>query len=105
MGNPNPKNTWKPGQSGNPGGKTSAQRKLEVKNAERATRITAKLLKAVEAQLGDASDEEITQAMDAVLLRLIKDSQDRGLGVPKGEGEAAVGVTINVIRDYDTGDE
>lgn len=101
---------WKPGQSGNPGGKTSEQRKLEIQNAARATRIRSALLMSVEhtieraikdaaRQMADAAtskrltiddgtDKEqevpdITRMITSDILRLIKDSEDRGLGAPE----------------------
>ena len=89
MSNPNPDMSgltpFAPGQSGNPVGKTSAQRKLEVENAERATRIRNKMLLALESDL-DGSFATGIPAMASVtgdMLRLIKDAEDRGLGAPK----------------------
>ena len=73
---------WQPGQSGNPGGKTSAQRKLEVENAERATRIRAALLAKIEAAI-DPETGAFTDDLSGDILKLIKDSEDRGLGAPK----------------------
>ena len=68
---------FKAGQSGNPGGKTSKQRKAEIANAEKATLIRGRLLSAViEATENGASLEHI----EAAMLKLIKDSEDRGLG-------------------------
>ena len=37
MSNGNLRPPWKPGESGNPHGKTSMQRRREIENAERAT--------------------------------------------------------------------
>lgn len=70
---------WQPGQSGNPGGKTSAQRKLEVENAEKATRIRAAMLDQVIAAIDAGAVIEI----NGDTLRLVKDSEDRGLGAPE----------------------
>ena len=80
-GNPNPNRSgmappFRPGQSGNPGGKTSEQRRLEIANAEAATRIRSKML-----ALFDRDD--ITPELSSELLKLLKDSEDRGLGAPK----------------------
>lgn len=80
---------FQPGQSGNPGGKTSAHRQSEIEAAELAAKVQLRMMKAV--------DEKITQletALDAPdpyaallvikadFLRLIKDAQDRGYGAP-----------------------
>ena len=73
------------GEVRNPGGKTSAQRKLEVQNAETATRLRAMFLQAMEARLnGLAADgpEAAVMALTNEALRLIKESEDRGLGTP-----------------------
>jgi len=78
------------GQSGNPGGKTSEQRKLEVENAERATRLRSAMLKGLEAELEAAAedgDAEAVKMIRADILKLIKDSEDRGLGSPKATTE------------------
>jgi hypothetical protein len=90
MGNPNPelhpenlKKPFQPGQSGNPGGKTSAQRKLEVENAEKATRIHGALLDQFIALIEGGSSLDL----EANLLKLVKDAQDRGLGTPVNKAE------------------
>ena len=79
-----PKNySFKPGQSGNPGGKTSDAKRLELANAEAAMRIRARALSAVEAKLNECStDEAIDMLVEAAMLKLLKDSEDRGLGSP-----------------------
>jgi len=65
------------GESGNPIGKTSKQRKAEIANAEKATLIRGRLLDAViEATENGASLEYI----EAGILKLVKDAEDRGLG-------------------------
>jgi len=76
--NPSPETRFRLGQSGNPGGKTSDQRRLEIENAESATRIRAALLKAVTDQIEMGAEIELT----GDLLRLLKDAEDRGLGQP-----------------------
>ena len=78
---------FKKGQSGNPGGKTSKQRKLEVKNAETATVIRERLLSAVNEAISGASVEEVIARIDAALLTLLKDSENRGLGLPRAAME------------------
>ncbi len=88
---------FKPGQSGNPGGKTSAQRRLEVENAEKATRIHAALLDQVMALIESGANVEL----DGNVLKLAKDAQDRGLGAPKQTLEADVGfkrITRRILK-------
>lgn len=68
---------------GNPNGKTSEQKRLEMQNAEAAMRIRARALHAVEAKLEECSTEEtIEMLIEAAMLKLLKDSEDRGLGAP-----------------------
>jgi hypothetical protein len=85
MANPNPPTQhlrpWQPGQSGNPGGLTKELRAQIDANAAAAVRIRAALLAKVEAlvnpETGTFSDE-----VSGEILKLIKDSEDRGLGAP-----------------------
>jgi|SanBayMetagenome_1026888.scaffolds.fasta_scaffold04048_2 hypothetical protein len=78
------------GESGNPKGKTSEQRKAELRNAELATNIRTRLLEAVQATLqDDTSTANAIARIEANILKLIKDSEDRGLG----QAKAAVDVS------------
>jgi hypothetical protein len=69
---------FEPGQSGNPGGIPKELRAIINANAEKATRIRAALLDKMVTlvEAGDAPD------LEANLLKLIKDSEDRGFGAP-----------------------
>lgn len=88
--NPSPATRFKKGDSGNPRGKTSEQKHLEMntavaalRNAEAAIRIRAKLLAATEAQLDIAGDAaEVMTMIEAAMLKLLTDSETRGLGAP-----------------------
>ena len=84
-GKPPKQHQFKPGQVANPGGKTSAQRKLEIANAERATRIRARMLEALEGLMNENPEKDgiVGDLIKADILRLIKESEDRGLGTPK----------------------
>ena len=74
---------WKPGQSGNPGGKTSAHRKAEVRAAELAAKAQLDLVEALSYALDNAkNNEEKIAQIRADVLKLLKDSQDRGFGAP-----------------------
>lgn len=76
----------KPGEVRNPGGKTSAQKRMEMENAERATRIRGRMLEALEGVMNEHPEKEgiVSDLIKAEMLKLIKDSEDRGLGTPKG---------------------
>lgn len=69
--------------NGNPQGKTAEQKRLEMKNAETAMAIREKLLDVVRSKLESASETEALGLVEAAVLKLIKDSEDRGLGAPK----------------------
>jgi len=84
-GKPPKEHQFKPGQVGNPGGKTSEQRKQEIANAERATRIRGKFLEALENLISatDGDQAVIEERLTTEALRLIKEAEDRGLGTSK----------------------
>jgi len=88
--NPSPKTRFQKGESGNPKGKTSLQKKLEqttaeaaLRNAEAAIRIRERILRAAEARLVELSTEEVlSEFVEAAMLKLLTDSETRGLGAP-----------------------
>lgn len=64
-------------------GKTSEQKRLELANAQLAMEIRNRALRAVQAKLAESStDEAIDLLVEAAMLKLLKDSEDRGLGAP-----------------------
>lgn len=74
---------FQPGQSGNPGGKTSEHRKAEIEAAELAAKTRLGLVRAFANLLdGKATDDERVQLLNSDALRLLKDSEDRGFGSP-----------------------
>ena len=89
--NPSPATRFKKGDVGNPKGKTSEQKKLEMntavaalRNAEAAIRIRERVLRAAEARLNELSSEEvIAEYVEAAMLKLLTDSETRGLGAPQ----------------------
>ena len=102
-GNPNPSpNTRFGAPNGNPNGKTSEQKRLEMANAEAAMRIRARALQAVEAKLAESSTEEAIELLvEAAMLKLLKDSEDRGLGAPVQQvtsPDGSIGPTRIVIE-------
>ena len=67
------------GISGNPSGKTSIQRKSEYANAEKATLLRGRMLDAV-IKATDNNDAATLDYIEAGVLKLLKDVEDRGLG-------------------------
>lgn len=88
MANPNAvapvEHQFKPGQSGNPGGKTSEHRKAEIRAAEAAALVQADLVEAlarvVQAAAGDTDKLEY---LNKEVNTLLKNAQDRGFGSPQ----------------------
>ena len=81
-GNPNPSPSTRFGQPNGPRpNKTTEQKKREQKNAELATKIRGRMLRALNKLIEGKTDEEIvTEQLTSEALKLIKDSEDRGLG-------------------------
>lgn len=101
--NPSPETRFKPGQSGNPGGKSSEHRKAEVRAAELAAKIQLDIVQA----LADAVDEcsESKEKLDYLnkeVNALLKNVQDRGFGTPKQtiESDSNVNVTNTGLGDF-----
>lgn len=94
MANPNgtPENLtaprFKKGQSGNPGGLSSEAHKLIRENAERATRLRARLLEQLESGSLELSSE---------LLKALKDAEDRGYGAPKQDHSVETGDALSSL--------
>lgn len=87
MANPNAvppvEHQWKPGQSGNPGGKTSAHRKAEIRAAEAAAKVQADLVEALARVVDSAGDDLDRLAhIRAEVNTLLKNAQDRAFGTP-----------------------
>ena len=69
------------GNNANPIGKTSEQRKLEIRMAEAAAKVQADLVEALARVVESASgDERKLEHVRADVLRLLSDSMDRGFG-------------------------
>lgn len=80
--NPSPATRFKPGQSGNPSGKSAAHQKAE----HRAAEISAILRAAALSSLQEKVKSGEISALDAIsgdMLRLFRDSEDRAHGTPK----------------------
>ncbi len=89
-GNPSPfptpenlRRPWQKGESGNPSGVSREQQMRQIVNAEEATRARTRLLAALNKRLDsleEAGEDAAVSLISADILRLIKDSEDRGLG-------------------------
>jgi len=67
--------------NGNPTGKTSAQKKIEMESAEVAARVQHRMLKALEGLMNENPEKEkIVEMIKGDPLRLLKDAMDRGYG-------------------------
>lgn len=81
---PNHPTKFKPGQSGNPGGKSAAHRKAEVDAAEAAAQSRLAAVQAFANLMnGCATDEDKAALVSSDVLRLWKESEDRGFGSPQ----------------------
>jgi hypothetical protein len=107
--NPSPKTRFTKGKSGNPGGKTAEQVAIERRNAETAMRIREKLLAAAERKLKAlGNDDAALEFIEAAMLKLIKDAEDRGLGAPVQPHTSPDGTmtpTAIIVRGIDASDD
>ena len=95
QGNPNPSHAtrFQKGNKGNPKGKTSGQRRAEIKSAETAAYIQNAMLNA----LKDYVDEDAKAALESIKadpLRLIKDAMDRA----HGQAMQNINATVNTME-------
>lgn len=88
----------KPGEKRNPGGKTSEQKKAELRAGELAAQIQMKMLEALQAAIESDPDRAIS-AIAADPLKLIKDAMDREFGTPVQRVDAKSSLTINISGD------
>ena len=80
--NPSPSTRFGAGNNANPIGKTSEMRSRELSNADKALKIREKLLVALGEKLENMMPGQMSEEMDVVLLKMLKDAEDRGLGAP-----------------------
>ena len=73
---------FKKGQTGNPGGKTSEQKRIEMHNAEKAVAIRGRLLGALNDAMDIMEPERLLELLNPSTLKMLKDAEDRGLGAP-----------------------
>lgn len=96
--NPSPETRFQPGQSGNPGGKSSEHKRLEMEAAEMAAKLRHAMLTSMQEKL--AAGVPADELMTGDALRLFKDSEDRAHGTPKATTEVtgAEGGPVAVVR-------
>ena len=82
--NPSPQTRFGAGNKANPNGKTAEQKRLEMQNAELAMKLRNRLLTALEGVFNENPEKEtiIGNHLKNEVLKLLKDSEDRGLGAP-----------------------
>lgn len=91
--NPSPETRFKPGQSGNPGGKSAEHVEAERKAAEISALMRLQVLSRMQdrvtkiTEAPDASLDDILKLLSSDTLRLFKDSEDRAHGTPKAVTE------------------
>ena len=69
------------GNNANPIGKTSEQRKLEIRMAEAAARVQTEMVEALARVVDQAKDDPAKlEHIKGDVLRLLSDSMDRGFG-------------------------
>jgi len=99
-----PAHFFKPGQSGNPSGKTSGQKLMEYDSATRAARLRNRMLTSLENKLNDAEANGDAMAIEMIqteILKLMNDAEDRAYGKPvqATENKHEVGLTIRLEGD------
>lgn len=83
IGHGRPPKQYQFGQpNGNKPGLTSEGRRRQIENAEKSLAITELLLDGTIEVLKSASPEDRAAMIDAALNTLLKDAQNRGLGMP-----------------------
>lgn len=67
---------------GNKPGESSEMRKRSLANAQKALELRGRILDAALAQSDGKSAEEILELLDAAMNTMLKDSENRGMGMP-----------------------
>lgn len=83
---------------GNPNGKTSEQKRAEMKAGEIAAQIQLRMLEALSKTIL-ADDAAALRAIASDPLRLIKDAMDREYGTAVQKVEAKGGFTVTIASD------
>lgn len=80
--NPSPSTRFKPGQSGNPSGKSKEQVERETKASEIASIVTHMGLSRLQEKLENGEIDPV-DILTGDILRFIKEAQDRAHGTPR----------------------
>lgn len=67
---------------GNKPGESSEMRKRSLANAQKALELRGRILDAALAQSDGKTPEEILELLDAAMNTMLKDSENRGMGMP-----------------------
>ncbi len=82
--NPSPATRFKPGESGNPGGKTSEHRKAEIRAAELAALVQLEWMESLFKLVKESKEDSDKIAyINKEMNTLVKNAQDRGFGAPQ----------------------
>lgn len=79
--NPSPSTRFKKGQSGNPSGRSSKELKAINQAAKKAAILREKALSSLQEKIDAGADP--LELIDANMLKLFKDSEDRAHGTPQ----------------------
>lgn len=80
--NPSPETRFKPGQSGNPSGRSSKEQEAWSKAAAISAQLKLKALSCLQEKV-ESGEMSAADLIDANTLKLFKDSEDRAHGTPK----------------------
>jgi hypothetical protein len=97
--NPSPETRFKPGQSGNPSGKSTEQALRDNATADMASKFRHALLSSVQDKLDSGVDP--LELLNADLRATIRDSEDRAHGTPKQQVDLDANVTARIVISSD----
>lgn len=84
--NPSPETRFKPGESGNPSGRSTEEQKAWSEAAAISAQLKLKALSCLQEKI-DAGEIDPLEVIEANTLKLFKDSEDRAHGTPKATTE------------------
>lgn len=93
--NPSPETRFKPGQSGNPSGRSTEEQLAHKEAARIAAELKLKALSCLQESIEPEEGEEIdlnqvlAKLMNADALRMFKEVEDRAYGTPKQTSEVS----------------
>lgn len=110
--NPSPATRFGAGEKANPQGKTSEQKKNEMRASELASKMTVDMMEAFVKIAGNADEDgEIAGLLSADLVNLIKEANNRAHGTPKAsvdltseDGSMSAPNVIQIVGKQDDSD-